>query len=469
MRWSGHITNRPFRGAIATAAASLAAFAWVCAAMPASPASGARKADPVRTTIDRALAAGKIDAEERARYVESYSAARRTLGRLSGQRRAELGYVLGTLRSFARQRRLTARLRPMFLILDRNREWWAKAGPPGSGARLTFGASRVIFQYFPGNGLQIHPLANFGKLNGYWQGRRNSDLRSLASDLVNLGVKRNGYLAWEYYFEFGGGRPPWVSGMAQGTAMQALARAGDRLADPALTQAGRRGLGAFEQRTPRGVRVPQSNGDWYALYSFAPKLYVLNGHLQAVNGLRTHAELSGDAAVLERFKAGDAAARKRIASFDTGAWSLYSRPSWVTGPEASLNYHTLNRDFARNLCKGTGDPAYCGAADAFTRYLKEDPTLDPQRAVPSPAVGGRGVRFKFRVSKIGRVGLVVRAGGRAYLSTSASFARGHRYIRWVPPRLRTERTYEYTLYARDLAGNSYSTTGELRVKAARRR
>jgi hypothetical protein len=215
--------------------------------------------------------------------------------------------------------------------------------------------------------------------------------------------------------------------------------------------------------------VPQSNGDWYALYSFAPKLYVLNGHLQAVNGLRTHAELSGDAAVLERFQAGDAAARQRIASFDTGAWSLYSRPSWVTGPEADLNYHTLNRDFARNLCKGTGDPAYCGAADAFTRYLKEDPTLDPQRAVPSPAVGGRGVRFKFRVSKIGRVGLVVRAGGRAYLSTSASFARGHRYIRWVPPRLRTERTYEYTLYARDLAGNSYSTTGELRVKAARRR
>ena len=53
---------------------------------------------------------------------------------------------------------------------------------------------------------------------------------------MSLGVERNGYLAWEYYFEFGGGRPPWVSGMAQGTAMQALARAGERLADPALTE-----------------------------------------------------------------------------------------------------------------------------------------------------------------------------------------------------------------------------------------
>ena len=469
MRWSGHITKSRFRGAIPAVAATLTALACVCAAMPVTPAWGARKADPVRTTIDRAMAAGRIDAEQRAAYVASYSAARRTLRGLSGQRKAELDHVLDTVRSLARQKRLTSRLRPMFLILDRNREWWAKAGPPGSGARLTFGGSRVIFQYFPGEGLQIHPLANFGKLNGYWQGRRNSDLRSLASDLVSLGVERNGYLAWEYYFEFGGGRPPWVSGMAQGTAMQALARAGERLADPALTQAGRRGLGAFEQRTPRGVRVPQASGDWYALYSFAPKLYVLNGHLQAVNGLRTHAELSGDAAVLERFQAGDAAARQRIASFDTGAWSLYSRPSWVTGPEANLNYHTLNRDFARNLCKGTSDPAYCGAADAFTRYLKEDPTLDPQRAVPSPAVGGRGVRFKFRLSKIGRVGVVVRAGAKTYLSTSASFTHGDRYIRWVPPKLKSERTYEYTLYARDLAGNSSSTTGELRVKAPARR
>jgi hypothetical protein len=465
MRWSRHIPHGPRRGLALSVTAALVA----CAATLPAGAAAARKADPVKTTIDRALARGAIDAQQHAGYLRSYSRARSTLRALSGQRRAELDYVLDTLRAFARQKRLTARLRPMFLILDRNREWWAKAGPPGSGARLTFGGSRVIFQYFPGKGLQLHPLANFGRLNGYWQGRKNSDLRSMASDLVSLGVERNGYLAWEYYFEFGGGRPPWVSGMAQGTAMQALARAGDRLADPSLTQVARRGLGAFEQRTPRGVRVPQSSGDWYALYSFAPRLYVLNGHLQAVNGLRTHAELSGDAAVLERFRAGDAAARQRIASFDTGAWSLYSRPSWVAGPEANLNYHTLNRDFARNLCRGTTERAYCDAADAFTRYLKEEPTLDPQRAVPSPAVGGRGVRFKFRVSKIGRIGLVVRSGGRTYLSTSASFARGDRYIRWVPPRLKTERTYEYSLYARDLAGNSSSVTGELRVRAARRR
>ena len=125
--------------------------------LPAT-AAGARKPDPVITTIDRALAgAERSTREQRADYLESYAAARRTLRALSGQRRAELGYVLGTLRSLARQKRLTARLRPMFLILDRNREWWAKAGPPGSGARLTFGGSRVIFQYFPGQGPPVPP------------------------------------------------------------------------------------------------------------------------------------------------------------------------------------------------------------------------------------------------------------------------------------------------------------------------
>ena len=134
----------------------------------------------------------------------------------------------------------------MFLILDRNREWWAKAGPPGSGARLTFGGSRVIFQYFPGKGLQFHPLANFGRLNGYWQGRKNADLRSMAKDLVELGVQRNGYLAWEYYFEFGGGRPPWVGNGRDGDS--ALARAGDRLVPRRSPRLARRGLGAFEQR-----------------------------------------------------------------------------------------------------------------------------------------------------------------------------------------------------------------------------
>jgi hypothetical protein len=448
---------------VGAALASCAAALLLAAPVGAAP-------DPVRQTIARAAQSGSIDAEQRSSYLATYSAALKTRKALSGGRRAELSYVIDTMRRFARQRRLAARLAPLFLILQRNRDWWAKAGPPASGARVQLGGSRVIFQYFPGKGLQLHPLANFGRLNGYWMARRNDDLRSMAEDLVDLGVERNGFLAWEYYFSYGGGSPPWISSMAQGTAMQALARAGSRLKDPALIEVAGRARGAFDTATPKGVRVSQGAGDWYALYSFNPRLYVLNGHLQAVNGLRTYGEYApADTAAADRFRAGDVAAKARIASFDTGAWSLYSRPSWDPGPEANLNYHTLNRDFARNLCKGTSDPTYCTAADHFTEYLSQDPTVDPHRAVPSPATAGRGVKFRFKLSKVGRMGIVVRQGGKTYLSTNAYFTHGERYFRWVPPRVANERTYSYTLFARDLAGNTSSAAGDVRVKPAPRR
>lgn len=425
--------------------------------------------DRVKETVNDAFERGAIDVATRDRYLTSWSAARRTYRALRGQRRRELGYVIGTVRRLAAEKRLAARLVPAFLILDRNREWWVKAGPPASGARLRFGASRVIFQYFPGEGLQLHPLANFGQANGYWYARRDNDLRSLLRDLALLAVDRGGFLTWEYYFAYGGGSPPWISGMAQGTAMQAYARASKRLSDPALLTIAQRARGAFERRTPVGVYAPQGSEDWYALYSFAPRLNVLNGMLQAVNGVRTYTEFIADPAAQAIFAKGDRTAQAVIGRFDTGAWSLYNRPGGRPGHEANLNYHTLNRDFARNLCRATKAEPYCTATEHFTEYLQTDPTLDPFRAAPSPAKGGKGVKFRFKLSKVGRVAISVKddASGKTYLSTSAYLAYGNHSFRWVPPKRARERTYTYTLSARDLAGNSSSVTGDLRVVGSR--
>jgi hypothetical protein len=438
---------------------------------PSRPRSvRASRGDPVRQTVQRAFKAQAIDAATRDGYLRSWSAALGTYRGLGGQRRLELSYVIGTIRSLAVQKRLSGRLAPLFLMLDRNREWWSKAGPPGSGARLRFGNSRVLFQYFPGEGLQLHPLGNFGQANGYYLGHRDSDLRSLLEDLKKIAVNRGGFLTWEYYFAFGGGSPPWISAMAQGTAMQAFARASQRLSDPGLLEVARRARGAFEQSTPVGVHAQQGSQDWYALYSFGPRMNVLNGLLQAVNGVRTYAQVSGDQKAQRIFELGDKTARAVIGQFDTGAWSLYDRPNGRPGSEANLNYHTLNRDFSKNLCQATKAEAYCKATDNFTRYLKEDPTFDPYRAVPSPATAGRGVKFRFRLSKISRVGIVVKesGSGKTYLSTSAFLPWGARWFRWVPPKRSGEHTYTYSLYARDLAGNSSSVTGELRVRGSRK-
>jgi hypothetical protein len=430
-----------------------------------APAEAARRHDPVKRSISRAFLAGQIQAADRDRYLDTYRSALRLRPKLGFTRARELGYVVDTVRAIARRKQLTAsRMPALFLILDRNREWWASKGPPAPNARVRFAPSEVLFQYYPGHGLQLQPLANFGLANGFWYSKKKERLRNLIDELVPLRVDRGGFSAWEYYFAFGGGSPPWISGMAQGTALQALARAGTLLSDPALLEVASEGVGAFETRAPKGVRVRSANGAWYPLYSFNPRLEVLNGMLQALIGLDTYRTLTGDARGAAAFNAGNALAQARIAAYDTGAWSLYSRSKGRDGAEANLNYHTLNRDFSRRLCRITSAEPYCTAADHFSRYLKEDPALDPFGPAPAPARAGRGVRFHFTLSKVGRVGITVRGGGRTYLSTSAQFSRGKHSFRWVPPRSKRERTYDYSLFARDLAGNSHSESGTLRVK-----
>src|SRR3712207_6945373 len=44
--------------------------------------------------------------------------------------------------------------------------------------------------------------------------------RAAADNIVRLAVDRGRFKAWEYYFAFGGGRAPWISGLSQATGMQ---------------------------------------------------------------------------------------------------------------------------------------------------------------------------------------------------------------------------------------------------------
>src|SRR5919202_670732 len=55
----------------------------------------------------------------------------------------------------------------------------------------------------------------FETLNNLVSQKNDERATQLAEALMSRSVVRAGGLAWEYYFRFGGGRPPWVSGMAQ--------------------------------------------------------------------------------------------------------------------------------------------------------------------------------------------------------------------------------------------------------------
>jgi len=441
--------------------------AALLAVAPASAAAG----PTVKASVRRALLDGTITREAHDSYRRLYDESRSVRKRLSGARRAELHSVVATLERIADGRDLNAARMPvLFLLLERNTEFWRSRPFPAPGARLSLGRSPVIFQYYRGEGLQLQPLASFGKANALYNACVGNDvrpvvpcrreaLRELLDAMVTLGVSRGGFIAWEYYFEFGGGRPPWISGLAQGTAVQALARGAELLGEPAYLEVGRSALGAFERRPPVGVRVPADAGNHYLTYSFNPRLRVLNGFLQAVSGLHDFARASSEPRALALFEAGDRAARQAVPRFDTGAWSLYASP----GRESDLGYHRLVRDFLGNLCERTEAPVYCNSEQRFTRYLYEHPRLVLSSTRSGRA--GRSLPIRFRLSKISRVSIRVTRGRRLAFFSRQTLGYGRRAFSFTP---RARGRYQIRLEAADLRNHHRVVRGSFVVQRAQR-
>ena len=364
----------------------------------------------------------------------------RVVDRLTGTRRAELAAVLGMARGLAARRALTAsRLEPVFLTIRRNREVWTRAALPASRSRMSFGGDPVVFEYYSGRGLQVQPLASFGRANalvasclraGARFRCRPAALRRLLDRMLALGSERGGFLAWEHFFAFGSGAPPWISAMTQATGAQALARGGRALADPRYGRAALRALGAFEAPTPLGVAVPVGRGARYSMYSFAPDLRVLNGELQTLIGLRDVARISGSKRAQRLFARAEPAARRAVRGFDTGAWSLYS----ADGKESTLGYHRLVAGFLAALCRRTGAVSYCAAGRRFDRYVREPPRVHV-RTLRKVRVR-RQATIRFTLSKLSDVTLQVRdRRGRLELSRALrALPRGRHSVAWVPER-----------------------------------
>ena len=53
----------------------------------------------------------------------------------------------------------------LFAQVDRNTAYWPRRPFPASGDFVSFGRSEVLYRYFPGRGLQFHPLGTFKRAN----------------------------------------------------------------------------------------------------------------------------------------------------------------------------------------------------------------------------------------------------------------------------------------------------------------
>ncbi|HEV7918218.1 MAG TPA: D-glucuronyl C5-epimerase family protein [Solirubrobacterales bacterium] len=413
------------------------------------------------TNVTRLENDGKITPELADSARKAYLDARGVRRRTSGARRTALSYTIRTAESIAKSRRLTPdRVRPLWATLRRNADWFKNNGPAAAGTDRRFGDSRIIFQYFAGLGWQIHPLSNFAKLNAVWTDKSKPARRALgefAHELMSYGVNRGGFLTWEYYFNFGGGSPPWTSGISQGTAIQALARSGNALNDNAILAAARQGVGAYETAAPLGIKVPRDDGNHYLIYSFNKRLLVLNGFLQSLNGLRDYSLITDDKPAYDLYLKGLTAARKETRESDTGAWSLYS----VGGRESTMHYHLLLRDFLGNLCDNNREEVFCGTRDRFTAYTKEDPKIS---AIKTRVKKGR-IYVYFRLSKMSRVTVSSQRAGKTSATASSVVSYGNRRFSLKAPK----RAGKYTIRisASDLAGNRGGETTTVKVPRKR--
>lgn len=460
----------------------------------------ARVAGSHGPTVTAALAAlrrsGQIgESVYRADYAD-YLAAKRSLGKLTGTRREELGAVLANVQAMAAAGQITAsRQAVIFLTLERNEYWWTTRPLLSGEVRVSFPPSELIWEHYPGQGIEIQWLATFGEGNGYYGNHEDADLKRLVGEILPLATDRAGGIAWEYMFQFDGGLPPWTSGLSQGTALQLLARAWSRFKEPADLTAAQQALGIFRTSPPQGVRVPTDPGALYAEYTYAPTDRILNGFIQADVGLYDYTQITKDPVGLKLFEEGDAEARTITPKYDTGYWSLYDQYG-----ESDLNYHELLTEFLQHLCERTrkgppmalspapsattptattptsgatggasasaaqassqipGDQIYCTTAQRFTADLHTPPLIS-LLSHSFRTASRAGVQISL--SKIATVKLVVRQGSKVVWSNTATVEGGKPRLLWVTPR--KGGSFSITLTATDLAGNFATADGPVTV------
>jgi hypothetical protein len=452
---------------VATAAGSTRPPALGPAHDAARAHSGARRGPSVSGALASLLRGGQISQSTYEEDLATYVGAKRALGALTGTRRSELAAVIANVQAMAAAGALSAsRLAVTFLTLQRNRQWWTSESLLGGSQRVSFPGSQIVWEHYPGQGIEIQWLGTFGEGNAFFAAHEDTRLRALLAEVIPLAAQRAGGIAWEYMFGFDGGVPPWTSGLSQGTAVQLLARAYSRYKEPAYLTAARQALGIFQTPPPQGVRVVAPTGALYAQYSFAPRDRILNGFIQALVGLYDYTSISKDPLGLSLFQAGDDEARVLVPRYDTGAWSLYDQFG-----ESSLGYHELLREFLQHLCERTrkgsplGPPAplsedgiYCTTAQHFAADLSTPPSIS---LLSKTLQGGTRAGVRISLSKISHVRLTVKRGSLLVWSVSATVGGGRPRLLWPTPP--AGGSFSVTLTATDLAGNTSTATGTIAV------
>jgi hypothetical protein len=267
--------------------------------------------------------------------------------------------------------------------------------------------------------------------------------KRILDEMIKVSSVRGGFRAFEYYFLFDGGKPPWVSGMAQSTGLQALARGAKVLNQPRYLKYARKALGALKKSPPVGVRQRRGveGGTAYLQYSFAPRLFVMNAFIQTLIGLYDYNKLVSSPTARRLYAAGLPEARREVPRSDTGDWSRYS----IGGPESDASYHRLLTEVLGDICGRIKDKVFCAYAKKYKGYA-----TDPAKLTytgPSSTTKGRNTGLRFSLSKLSAVEVSVYKGSTKAFGNVATFSRGSRAFTWKP---KSAGSYTIRLAAKEL-------------------
>ncbi|HET9094468.1 MAG TPA: D-glucuronyl C5-epimerase family protein [Solirubrobacteraceae bacterium] len=414
---------------------------------------------PAPVTFPRALlrleASGALAPAAYRSALSAWRRAIREVRRLGGWRATQLEDVITTLQEMAAARRVTpARLPVLLLTLANNASYWRSGPPLANGAAVQFQGSELVWEYYAGSGIQLQVLHTFGEGDGYYEAGPADypKLVTLMSEMVPLAVRRAGGLAWEYYFNWEGGRPPWVSAMAQATGLEALTNAYLATGNAQYLAVAHQALPLLEAHPPAGVALATPLGTRFLQYSFTPQTDIINAFLQTLLGLYDYQQVSQDPVASALYNAGNRQAQAELSSFVVPGWSLYQ-----PGEPDPVGYHELVTGFLRLLCAKTQTPVYCATYQEFAADLLTRPQLT---LLTTDATAGRRFRLRFRLTKYAAVGVTLARAGRNYLYTKRSFLGGPGGF--SAPKLRPG-TYSLTMSVTDPVGHYAALRTTLQV------
>jgi D-glucuronyl C5-epimerase C-terminus len=403
-------------------AAAVAALALAAASPAATVIRGEKQAF-------EAVKRAKLDPADAAAYRAEIRRAASLIRNLPRDRARAINVALLEVAAF--DGRLTApRAVALFGELKANDDYFAKHWAPAPKTDVT-DADGVVYRYFSGRCLEFHPLANFGALNARIAAGDAEGTKLLADALAARGIyQRGGGVAWEYYFPFSGGRPPWISGMAQAVAAQAFARAANMLTEdtPTYSRAAHAAYAAIPGRLMTNVAA----GPWIRLYSFQ-STPVLNAQLQAVISLASYAADAEDTAAASLAQRMERAAAAMLLRFDTGFWTYYALPR----DYSDLEYQQYVVQLLTKLAPD--DQRFADAAKRFALYARQPPAFK----LASAGVG----QMSFWLSKPSVVSVSSAAGP----SRRLSLGDGWHTVAWPTPK--RPGIYPVKVAAVDRAGN----------------